>query len=263
MVAIGFSLGREDAAVSRWARSGDERFAVKVVAQEELGHGLEHGNVDRLALARALAVKKGRCDGAHGINPRGSIAEVHREVTRHIARHPCERVAVAAQALDEIVVGGMRRIGPAAAEAEHARIDHPRVDLADVIVAQSQALHGLGTDVVGHDIRRLAEPKHRLAAPGLLQVEQEAALVAVELQKDRAHALRARRAREAQGIAPRGSLDLDDVCAEVSQDLRCIGPHHDRREVHDTDPFQELCVFALSAIPLLLFAPCADQARTA
>src|SRR6185503_169396 len=68
----------------------------------------------------------------------------------------------------------------------------------------------------------------------LLQVQNHRALVAVDVEEDRAHARMAERPRLPDHVAV-GRLDLDHVGAEVGEDLRRVRPHHDRGEVEDAD----------------------------
>ena len=117
-------------------------------------------------------------------------------------------------------------------------MDEARIDLAQILVGKLQAPHRRRTGVGEEDVGAGAELQQRLARRRLLQVEHEAALVAVELQIERAH-VRAlcRRAGAAHQVAASG-LDLDHVGAVVGEDLRRERAGDHRRGVDDAQPLE-------------------------
>jgi len=78
-----------------------------------------------------------------------------------------------------------------------------------------------------------------LAAQGTAHVEGDAALVAIETPEDGALTADVLHVH-AREIARAGTLDLDDVRAEVSEHLRRAWPHLDLREVEDGDAVERL-----------------------
>ncbi len=74
--------------------------------------------------------------------------------------------------------------------------------------------------------------------PSRLEVEHDGALVAVEVGEDGAEARRRERRHGAHAVAL-GRLDLDDLGAEVAQDLRAVGAEDDRGQVEDAQAFEQ------------------------
>src|SRR5712692_10203367 len=68
----------------------------------------------------------------------------------------------------------------------------------------------------------------------MLQVDRDAALVAIDRGEAQAHAVLAL-AEVAHVVAAAGPLDLDDVGAEVGEHHRAVGPGDDAREVEDAN----------------------------
>ena len=153
------------------------------------------------------------------------------ERQRHVARLPRTGLRGSrrqrADTLNEIVISRLAGIGSVVAVADQADIDEPRVDLAHVVVAELEPAHRRQPGVVDEHIGALAQPQQRRARRGLFEVEDDAALVAVELKIHRAHPGVVAGAALAHQIALR-RLDLDDVGAIVGQNLRGVGPQHHR-----------------------------------
>jgi hypothetical protein len=76
----------------------------------------------------------------------------------------------------------------------------------------------LGTDAVHENVGVVDQLHQRRASFFALEVEHGAALAAVDAHEDGAHASFGGRTGEARGVAL-GGLDLDDVGAEVGEDL--------------------------------------------
>ncbi|MCY1225839.1 hypothetical protein D3C81_959840 [compost metagenome] len=227
----------EDARIAARADGRVEGQAAHVVAQHELRHGLEHRHVDGLACAGALAVEQS-C--RHGIG-RGERDDAIGDGARRIARHvgtcaPGER-GNGHGALDQVVIGGLGGVRAALAIAVDTDVQDARVDLGDLFVAEVQACHGLRAHVVDQHIGIGGEAQQRFAPGGLLQVQHDAALAAIDVQEDAGHAVVAAGAHITHGVAG-GRLDLDHVGAEVAEDLGGVRSHQDGGHVDDADPLQ-------------------------
>ncbi len=135
-----------------------------------------------------------------------------------------------ADALNKIVVSRLAGIRSVVAVADQADVDEPRVDFAHVVVAELEPAHRRQPDVVNQHIGALAQPQQRRARRRLFQVEDDAALVAVELKIHRAHPGVLAGAALAHQIALR-RLDLDDVGAVIRQNLRGVRAQHHRRKI--------------------------------
>ena len=107
------------------------------------------------------------------------------ERERHVARLPSaglrDGCRQRADALNEIVVSRLAGIGAVVAVADQADIDQPRVDLAHVVFAELEPAHRRETRVVNKNVGPLAEPQQRCSRCRLFEVENDAALVAIEL----------------------------------------------------------------------------------
>ena len=142
-----------------------------VIAHHEAGHGFEHRYIDALAAAGTVTVDKGGADRTHGREPDNTVDQRIRDIARHAVgglrhqRRQCRR------ALDQIVIGGLRRIGPILAEAEHTGIDQARVDFRYDVVTKIQPRHGLRAHVVYQHVGGFDQPQHSVAPGGLLQIE--------------------------------------------------------------------------------------------
>ena len=85
-----------------------------------------------------------------------------------------------------------------------------------MIDAEPQLLHNAGPEIFQHKIGCLGELENDVASRGLLEIDCDAALVAIDRDIVGAFALEMRR-RVADHIAEAARLDLDDVGAHVAQ----------------------------------------------
>src|SRR5262249_197319 len=99
---------------------------------------------------------------------------------------------------------------------------------------EAETLHDSGAKVVHDHVGLLREPVDRLAAEGRAHVDGDASLVAIETPEDRALAALVQHVH-AREVARAGTLDLDDVGAEVSQHLGRARPQLDLGEVQHDD----------------------------
>ncbi len=174
---------------------------------------LQQRGLDPLALARVLALEQrdqnalrreqaGAQIGDRDADPHGALPGQAGD--RHQPAEPLRD-------LIEPRPFGVRAV---LAEAGDAGEHDPRIDRPEVVVADPEPLLDVGPEVLDHDVRALDHPQQDLA-PGLrLEVEGQAALVAVQVLEVGAGA------RAAQRMAVRpwvGHLDLDHVGAPVGQ----------------------------------------------
>src|SRR3989441_9278977 len=105
------------------------------------------------------------------------------------------------------------------------------------LVLEAEPRRWSGPEVVQDDVGGRREPEQRAASGGLLEIEDQAALVPVAGEVERAHAGVSGRPEAARRVAF-GGLDLDDVGAQVAQGLRGPGAEHDGRDVEDADAYE-------------------------
>ena len=222
----------EQPRIAEAAARRDERVAVQMIAQHHLRGRLEHRHVDRLPAAGAFAREQRRADHAERVQARRAVREVERRVARHVGSRPHAGLGDRDGGLDQVVEGAQRRIAAALAEAEGADIDDARVHLPHRFVVEPEALHRLRPHVVDQRVGRLRELQQRLLAFRALQVQHDAALVAVQVEEQRAGARAPAGTGGAQHVAA-GRLHLDHVGTEVRQHLGRRRTHDDFGDVDD------------------------------
>ena len=219
---------------------------------------VDHGDVHELALAGPPRVMDPGDDaerhesageqiadgGAAGIAA-GAVGAVDVGETAHRLRHDVEGGPVGVGTL----------AGPGIAEAAKRRVDDPGVALPDDFVAQPKPVHDAGAHVLEHRVGVFAQAEEGLAVGFVLEVERDAALVAVDAAEvtavvaasvdarlalggvDEVLGNRRRRPRHVAGRR----LDLDHVGAEVGEDRRAEGPGEGHRAVDDCEVAEGAC----------------------
>ena len=206
-----------------------ERLAVQVLDHHVGGHRLEHRHLDRLAFPGARAVVERREHrGEHGERA-GLVGDDGRHVARLAGERRLER-REPARRLDHVVVGRLVAVRPRRAEAVGRAVDEPGIHGANGFVLEAEPRRRLRAEIVHHHVRGLGEPEQRLPARLVLQVEDDAALVAIAREEERRHPRMARGPEPARRVALR-RLDLDHVGPHVAQHLRRPRPEHDRGDV--------------------------------
>ena len=107
-------------------------------------------------------------------------------------------------------------VGAVMAEAGDGGIDDGRIDLAQFLIAQAQAVHNAGTVILQNHVALGHQLAEHLFTGLALEVQDDAALVAVEVHIIGAFAVD--NGEVAAGvIALAGTLDLDDLGAQIRQ----------------------------------------------
>ena len=107
-------------------------------------------------------------------------------------------------------------------------MDNAGIDGLAGVVAEPQPLHRLRPHVVEHHVSGFDKAHAGFKPALLLEIQHDTPLVAVRVQKERAHAGFARQADQPGRIAA-GGFDLDDVRTEVPEDLRSGRAEQNRR----------------------------------
>src|SRR4029077_1160166 len=113
-------------------------------------------------------------------------------------------------------------------------VDEARVDLGEDVVAEAEALHRAGAEVLDEHVGLPHERLDHVDTLGRLQIEGHAAFVPVEEEVRGGLAVLAGRPG-ARLVARVRVLHLDDVGAEVSQQCAAPGPRNDAGEVEHAD----------------------------
>ena len=233
------AVRRQHARVTVRAFRRIEGEAAHVVGEHHLRHGFEHRHFDRLALAGAAARKQRGGDRVDGGEAGDAVGNRQRRITRRRRAGFMEQRRHRRHALDQVVVGGLCGVGSALAETVGADIDDLRVDGSDFFVRQLQPLHRLRPHVIEQYIGGLDQFLQCGQTFGVFQVEHDRALVAVVVQEDVPHRLVPHRRDMAQDVSVR-RFDLDDVGAEVTQQLGGKGAQNNRAQVQYTYAVQRL-----------------------
>ena len=147
-------------------------------------------------------------------------------------------IAAARERLHDHVVGRLVAIRAVLAEARDGAPDQLGILAAQLVGAQPEAGEHARPVVLDHHVAGGREPPHQLDAFRGLEVDHDAALVAVERDEIDAVGTDEMRLHGARQIALR-RLQLDDLGAEIAQHLRAIRPRQDLRHVEDEQALQE------------------------
>ncbi len=136
----------------------------------------------------------------------------------------------------EAFVVAVRAIGP---EPLDRGIDDARIEFLDRVVAEPEPLHDPGAEVLGDDIGLSDHAAGDFLPFVGLQIDDRAALVAVEQQEEKAVDIRVIHVPQpARPVAERRPLDLDHIGPEPRQHLRTGRPGLIVREVDNPNAFK-------------------------
>ena len=252
--AEGATGGRREVVVPHESRllSTDEQIGRH--PPHERHDAVQQGHVDELALARALSVEEGRHHGE------GRVQATHRVTDREAGPERIQSLVaihrhLARQPLDDLVVGGLQGVGPRLTEARDGAVDQLGIELRQRRVAQAQAVHDAGAEVLHHHVGVLHQAAEERLALGGLGVQRDGSLVAVLGEETRAHELlvQFREDPEFAGQVPvLGVLHLDDIRAQQGQVQRGEGPRQHIREIQDLDALEDL---PAHAFPFAVMGP--------
>ena len=214
------------------------------VVLAEAEDGVVHRHVEELALAGLAGVEDGGED-ADGCQRAGHDVADARAAAEAAGLGRAGDADEAAHRLGDDVVSGQVGVGAGAgariAEAADGGVDEAWVALGERFVGEAEALHDAGGEVLDEHVRLFGQAHDRLFAAGRLEVEHEAALVAVEAGVIAAEGALGVVVGEGAGEAGHlaaGRLDLDDVGAEVGEEHRAVGAGEGLGEVEDADAWR-------------------------
>ena len=177
---------------------------------------LIEADVDLLAAAAIVVAIVDREHRRHG-GEGGSDGIGHREARQ--GRRPVGKAGEgrnAGEGLGDRAVAAALGVWAALAEAGDPHHDEARIDLGELLVAETPALEGAGPIVLDHDVGGLHEFAEQLLAARLRQGERDEPLVARDhLPPERPAVLHRRPV--AHRIADARQLDLDHLRAEIGE----------------------------------------------
>ena len=148
----------------------------------------------------------------------------------------------AAHALDHEVVTWLLAIRAGLPKTCDRAVDNLGIDLLQILVAEAVAVQIAGLVVLEDHVSSLGDLAHDRVTIGLRHVDGDRFLAAVRAHEIRrfrrllaALVLHPGRTERAGVIAFLGTLDLDDVSAEIGQVLRAPGTGEDARKIQNTD----------------------------
>ena len=182
------------------------------------------------------------------VHQSGQNAHRHVQGAQHVAQGgsgagsgtagPAAGAHEAAHGLADDIIAGTLAQGAGVAEAGNRAVDDAGVDLFQNIIAQAQLFHGAGAVVLQNHVGLLHQFLEDLLALGLLQVQSDAHLAAVEVGVIHAVAVD-ERSHFAGIVAALGIFDLDDRGAQVSHQYRRIGACQHAAQIQDDNAVQQ------------------------
>ena len=113
----------------------------------------------------------------------------------------------------------------AAEKSLQGAIDQPRIDFRKIGIAAAESVHGAGRVVLDHGVGSRHKSMQQIAAFGRLEIDGEAALVAIEGWEE----ARAKADQPARRVTIR-RLDLDHIGTEIGKDQACGRTHNSMAE---------------------------------
>ena len=197
----------------------------------------DHRRIDHLALAaRPPRVQRGR-DRERREHAGHHVGLGHAHHHRVAARLAGEAHDPAHPLHDE-VVSGPGATGAILAEAADVTHDDARRDRADAVVGEAEVRERPRAEVLDQHIAALDHSLEHALPLGVLEVEGDAPLVAIDREVIRRHALDLRRHPRPGLVTGPRELDLDDVGAVVGEHQRAIRTGERAREIEDVDARQ-------------------------
>ena len=185
----------------------------------EVEHGdlrLQQRGLHPLALARDVALDEGDERTHGGVVAAGQVGDGDADAHRSLARQPGDRHQ-AAHALRDLVEARPIAVGTVLAEARQAHIDEARIDLAQRLVVEAEPVLHVGPVVLDQHVGAGRQLLQDGDAVGRLEVERDAALVAMQVEEV---GTVARAAHHRVLVALLRHLDLDHVGAPVGEVAR-------------------------------------------
>ncbi len=213
-----------------------EDGAAEMLDHVEADHRLQHVDADLLAAPGAFAVEQRQHDGVGGVHGGDLVGDDGGDVAG-LAGGDLLQHGEAGEGLDDVVIGGAAAIGAVFLEAADVTVDQAGVGGGERFVGEADAGGGGGADGVEQHVAGGGETLQRVLAVGRLEVEHDAAFVAVGGEEQRTHAFGAARADGAGDVAF-GAFDLDDVGAHVAEGLGGHGAEDHGGEVEHGDAVQ-------------------------
>ncbi len=230
---VGNDRGMSVAAASRplARREIDSRLV-----REQRGHRVEHRDLDLLAAPGATARQEGKHDAVGRRHTRHQI----RDRRPHLHRRPVGKARDVHEArfgLNHEIVAGASGLRPRFAEAGDRAVHELGILVGEGGVAEAELLHGARPEILEEHVTLPDQGAQDRLSLGVLEVEGDALLVAIDRHEVGGFAAHER--RPASGVVPlAGFLDLDDLGTHVPEHHRAERPGQHASEIEHANARQ-------------------------
>src|SRR6516165_3470683 len=223
-------------------RSVRQALLIAQLDAREIEHAVLHGAEHALPAPGANALIE-RADDAEGeVQTGAAVADLRASDERRAVAEPGGGGG-AARALGDVLVDLAVLIG-AGAEALDRGHDHARIGLVDVLPGQPHAVERAGGEILHQHVAVLDQPVEDFLARGMLGVDRDRALAAVEHGEIEAVGAFDVAQLAARDVADAGALDLDHVGAHIGEQLRAGRTRLHMREIEDAHAVERLAGLA-------------------
>ena len=214
-------------------------------AAGHVGAGLVHqarhrrgqqADLDVLPAAGGVPVVQRGQDPDGGVQP-GHHVE-HRDArTERLAGRISGQAHQPGDGLDDEIVAGQRRAGRGAAEPADRGVDDRRVDGRHGLVVEAETGQAAGLEVLDEDVGAARELARRGQVTGILEIQRDRPLIAVDAEVIRRDPVPDRRL-PGTGIVTARTLHLDNLGPQVRQQHGRVRPGQDPGEIRHQQPGQ-------------------------
>jgi hypothetical protein len=135
-----------------------------------------------ISFAGLVAVVQRRQDADHQMDPGVLVGRRDAEHHRWVIA-PAGQPHGAGEGLGQVILAGPFHVGPVLPVTGGGGVNDPRVAPLQIFVAQPQAVHDAGPEILDHHVSLFRQRQHTVADGLVAQVHRHAALVAVEGQE--------------------------------------------------------------------------------
>ena len=221
-------LARQSVADPRPVQGADEPFRL--------------GEVDELALAGFVAVMERHQRGGGSHQPPEPVPDEDPAQDRRAAGEARDPDHAAHRLRHGVVGGAPLGERPPLAEARVGHVDQARVRLAELPVADLPLVEGARPEILHEDVGLGRQPLEELLALGGVEVDPHVVLGVIrgEEPERRVLPVGGLGRHVAHGVAPGGQLHLDDLGAELAEEVGGGGSEDEGGQLEDADPPQGL-----------------------
>src|SRR5215468_9959810 len=223
-------------------RSMRQALLIAQLDAGEIEHAVLHGAEHALPASGADALIERADDAECEVQTGAAVADLRAGDERRTLAE-AGGGGGAARALRDILVDLAVLVG-AGAEALDRGHDHARIGLVNVLPGQAHAVERAGREILHQHVAVLDQPIEDLLALGMLGVDGDRALAAVEHGEIEAVGAFDVAQLAARDVADAGPLDLDHVGAHISEQLRAGRARLHVGEIEDAHAVERLAGFA-------------------